>query len=110
VRRAQQSRWVEPVGLHCHVGRQTEEATPYRAQVHAVVEQAAAMRDQTGWTPRVFDLGGGFAHGRDPEGRRSEAHAPPIEDYAEALITALLAELEQHRFPPPVLEFEPGGS
>jgi len=56
----------------------------------------------------VFDLGGGFAHGRDPEGRRSEAHAPPIEDYAEALITALLAELEQHRFPPPVLEFEPG--
>jgi len=51
VRRAQQSRWVEPVGLHCHVGRQTGEATPYRAQVHAVVEQAAAMRDQTGGPP-----------------------------------------------------------
>jgi diaminopimelate decarboxylase len=108
VRRAQQSRWIELVGLHCHIGRQTGEETPYRAQVRAVVEQAAAMRDQTGWTPRIFDLGGGFAHGRDPEGRRSTAKVPPIERFAEVLTSALRAELDRHNFPPPKIEFEPG--
>ncbi len=107
-RRALEVRWVELVGLHCHIGRQTGEASPYRSQVRAVVEQAAALREQTGWTPRVFDLGGGFAHGRDPEGRHSVAKVPPIEEFATALTSALLAELEQHRFPPPVIEFEPG--
>jgi diaminopimelate decarboxylase len=108
VRRAQAMRWVELVGVHCHIGRQTGEASPYRAQIRAVVGQASALREQTGWTPRVFDLGGGFAHGRDPEGRQTEAHAPPIEEYAETLVSALQAELHQHRFPPPALEFEPG--
>lgn len=107
-RRAQEMRWVELVGLHCHIGRQTGEASPYRAQARAVVSQAAAMREQTGWTPRVFDLGGGFAHGRDPEGRHSVAHVPPIEEFAETLTSALRAELATHRFPPPVIEFEPG--
>jgi diaminopimelate decarboxylase len=106
--RARELRGVELVGLHCHIGRQTGEASPYRAQVRAVVEQAAAFRDQTGWTPRVFDLGGGFAHGRDPEGRDSTAHVPPIEEFAETITSALRAELSAHRFPPPVIEFEPG--
>ena len=108
VQRAQQMRWVELVGLHCHIGRQTGEASPYRAQVRAVVSQASAMREQTGWTARVFDLGGGFAHGRDPEGRQSVAQVPPIEEFATTLTAALRAELTAHRFPPPVLEFEPG--
>ncbi len=107
-RRAQEMRWVELVGLHCHIGRQTGEASPYRAQVRAVVGQAAALREQTGWTPRIFDLGGGFAHGRDPEGRQSIAHVPPIEEFAETLTSALRAELIAHRFPPPAIEFEPG--
>ena len=106
--RAQKMRSIELVGLHCHIGRQTGEESPYRAQVRAVVSQAAAMREKAGWTPRVFDLGGGFAHGRDPEGRRSVAHVPAIEDYAEAITSALRAELAEQNFPPPVLEFEPG--
>jgi len=107
-RRAQGMRGVELVGLHCHIGRQTGEASPYGAQVRAVVAQATALREQTGWTPRVFDLGGGFAHGRDPEGRQSVAHVPPIEEFAATLTAALRAELAAHRFPPPVIEFEPG--
>jgi diaminopimelate decarboxylase len=107
-RRAQEMRGVELVGLHCHIGRQTGEASPYRAQVRAVVAQAASLREQVGWTPGVFDLGGGFAHGRDPEGRQSVAHVPQIEEFAEALTSALRAELSAHRFPPPVIEFEPG--
>jgi len=108
VRRAQELRWIELVGLHCHIGRQTGEASPYRAQVRAVVEQASAMREQTGWTPRVFDLGGGFAHGRDPEGRHSVAQVPPIEHFAETLTSALRTELAAHNYPPPKIEFEPG--
>jgi diaminopimelate decarboxylase len=107
-RRAQALRGVELVGLHCHIGRQTGEVSPYRAQVRAVVEQATALRRQTGWRPRVFDLGGGFAHGRDPEGRQSVAHVPAIEEFAEAITAALRAELAAQRFPPPVIEFEPG--
>ncbi len=107
-RRALDKRWIELVGLHCHIGRQTGEASPYRAQVNAVVGQATALREQTGWTPRVFDLGGGFAHGRDPEGRQSLANVPPIEEFAETLTSALRAALTAHRFPPPAIEFEPG--
>jgi diaminopimelate decarboxylase len=107
-RRAQGLPGVELAGLHCHIGRQTGQAAPYRAQVRAVVEQAAAMREQTGWTARVFDLGGGFAHGRDPEGRQSTAKVPPIEEFAETLTAALRAELHRLSFPPPVIEFEPG--
>ncbi|MFQ5664912.1 MAG: diaminopimelate decarboxylase [Candidatus Binatia bacterium] len=108
VQRALELPWIELVGLHCHIGRQTGEPSPYRAQVRAVVEQAAALYEKTRWRARVFDLGGGFAHGRDPEGRHSVAHVPPIEEFAETLTSALRAELARHRFPPPALEFEPG--
>jgi diaminopimelate decarboxylase len=110
VRRAQHEPSIELVGLHAHIGRQTGQVEPYRAQVRAVTEQAARFRDETGWTPRVFDLGGGFPHARDPEGRRCEASVPPIEAFAAAITETLLAEIERHRLPPPVLEFEPGRS
>ncbi len=108
LKRALQMPRIEPVGLHCHIGRQTGEASPHRAQAHAVVAQAAALRAKTGWTARILDLGGGFAHGRDPEGRQSFGKAPTIEEFAEALTAALKAELRQQDFPPPAIEFEPG--
>ncbi|MBI3785720.1 MAG: diaminopimelate decarboxylase, partial [Deltaproteobacteria bacterium] len=108
LKRALQMPRIEPVGLHCHIGRQTGEASPYRAQAHAVVEQATSMRSETGWTARVFDLGGGFAHGRDPESRQSTGKAPTIEEFAETLTSALKAELKQQNFPPPAIELEPG--
>ncbi len=58
---------LDVAGLHVHIGSQLVRADESVAAVERVVELARRCRDQLGWTPRVFDLGGGLGirHARD---------------------------------------------
>jgi diaminopimelate decarboxylase len=56
IRRARASRWLEPVGLHFHLGSQLSDAAPYRTAIGLLFDLAA----QTGLELEEFSPGGGW--------------------------------------------------
>ncbi len=51
---------LDVAGLHVHIGSQLVRADESITAVERVVELAGRCRAELGWTPRVFDLGGGL--------------------------------------------------
>ncbi len=108
---------IELDGFHCHMGRQTINLDVWESYARCTVELIAELRDQwgmAGWTPKVINLGGGFAPPRnfDTDHHRTGEGAPAIEQYAAAMTGAVRAALKKHGFDPNGLhlEFEPGRS
>ena len=93
------------VGLHIHLGSPIFELEPFREGIVVALDFARAMVDRHGLRLEQFSPGGGFAIqyvGDTP--------APSIEDYAEAIVQTLQAELARHNLPEPLLILEPGRS
>jgi diaminopimelate decarboxylase len=86
-----------------HVGSQLADAHAHLLAVERLAEFAQRCRDQLGWTPRVFDVGGGFGvrqHFEDPDPR-------PVE-LAVAVLEAVAREWSARELPQPRLIVEPG--
>ncbi|HAH06603.1 MAG TPA: diaminopimelate decarboxylase [Elusimicrobia bacterium] len=58
-RRAKDSRWLEAVGIQCHIGSQIVRAAPYRAALKGLLEAADAAAAM-GLRLRHVDVGGGM--------------------------------------------------
>ncbi len=58
--RSRELRNVRLRGYHSHIGSQIFEAQPFLDQVDRLLDFAADMRTQFGFTAEVFNLGGGF--------------------------------------------------
>ncbi len=101
-RRALASPWLDPVGLHAHVGSQLFDVAPLARVVTMLGETAAELRDM-GAAIRELSPGGGLGVAYTPEQR-----APEVERYADAIAGALLAVCERCGLPPPRLIVEPG--
>jgi diaminopimelate decarboxylase len=106
-------------GVMAHLGRHHHDPDVWRAMVEAVVGTLAGLSEAWGgWMPREIDLGGGFASPRDPTGRALRRGAdrpergPSIDDYAEAVTSALREALAARSLPAEgvALEVEPGRS
>jgi diaminopimelate decarboxylase len=106
-------------GVMAHLGRHHHDPEVWRGMVAAVVETLGELSSAWGgWMPREIDLGGGYASPRDPTGRALRRAAgrpelgPSIEDYAEAMTSALRAALDERGLPRAglALEVEPGRS
>jgi diaminopimelate decarboxylase len=106
------SDWVKPRGLHMHVSRLRPDAEPFMLACNLLTQAMAELRDTTGWTPETLDLGGGYAHLRDPEsGVPAGSHAvATFEEYGAGMIRTLRDGLERYRLPEPELWLEPGRS
>src|SRR5439155_20198172 len=50
---------LEVLGLHVHIGSQLVRTSESLLAVERLVDVAEHCRDELGWTPRVFNLGGG---------------------------------------------------
>jgi diaminopimelate decarboxylase len=61
VRAALDDPWVELRGLHVHRGLTIRSGDTMAAYVGAVLARAAELRDRTGWSPAILDLGGSLA-------------------------------------------------
>ena len=72
---------LDVAGLHVHIGSQLVRADESVIAVERVVDLARRCRAELGWTPRVFDLGGGLGirHARDE-------HAPDAAEFARELV------------------------
>ncbi len=109
IRRLHAGGQLELAGLHCHIGTFVLEPAAYGRAAERLAELALMSRRETGVAVRYLDLGGGFAS-------RATLHAqyapgidtsPPVDDYAEAITSALLGA----GFPPgelPELVLETG--
>lgn len=47
-------------GYHCHIGSQVFEATPFIDCAKVMIDFTTSVKDKTGYTPAVLNLGGGF--------------------------------------------------
>ncbi len=60
VKLALDSRWLQPVGLHTHIGSQICEIDPFTRAATYVFDFCKELHDKLGWRPELVDLGGGF--------------------------------------------------
>ena len=98
---------VELTGYSCHIGHLSKAPEAFAAVAGALAAAVTALANQTGFHPKVLDLGGGWAPQRDPSFREAGRQAHPIEVYAEATVTALRRGLPPNA-PLPALWLEPG--
>ncbi len=93
VRRIAASPHLELGGLHTHIGTYMLAPEAYGIAATKLVELAQRARELTGRLPRYLDLGGGFASHATLHAQYSPASdtVPPIEAYADAITTPLLA-------------------
>ncbi len=105
VRRANESPWIDLVGVHCHIGSQILETAPYSAAVERMVGFCARCRDEGGLSVRVLDLGGGLGI------RHTAEAAPPSGADLAALIGGEVTRAcETHGLDLPAVVVEPGRS
>lgn len=94
---------VELKGYHFHAGSQLMEPSSHIAAADAVLAEARAVYEATGYAPRALDFGGGFGVAYTDDDSPS-----PIGDFIEPLVAraeAFARELGMRR---PDLAIEPG--
>jgi len=92
---------LDVAGLHVHIGSQLTRSAESLLAVERLADVATRCREELGWTPRLFDLGGGLAV------RHSLNESVPQE---EEFARALLSRLRAHWTEPARVIFEPGRS
>jgi diaminopimelate decarboxylase len=75
---------LDVAGFHVHIGSQLARVDESLVAIDRLTELAGRGREELGWSPRVFDVGGGAAirHSRDE-------HVPEASDFARALVERL---------------------
>ncbi len=102
---AQRLAHVELIGLHCHLGSPLFSLEPYDEANAVMLAFASDMRRKHGLELREYSPGGGFA-----SQYVREKPAPPVEAYAEAIVSSFLRRCKEHDIEPPRLFVEPGRS
>jgi len=92
-------------GLHVHIGSQLRDLDGARTAVDWLATFAAGVRDELGWVPRTFDLGGGLG----VAGTSDEVELE-IGEFVAALIGECARVCAQQHLPLPDLILEPGRS
>jgi diaminopimelate decarboxylase len=92
-------------GLHTHIGTFVLEPAAYGRAATALAEFANELERTLGVVPRHLDLGGGFASTNTLGTQYHAGMSPQVDDYAEAITTALIAGLGgRAQFPPLYIE------
>ncbi len=108
VHRLRQKTHIDLLGYSSHIGRFAAHPEAYAIVARALGDAVVLLHKETGFWPREFDLGGGWAREREPEARSPERTPYTIEDHAEAATSALLSALAPAQRPVPELWLEPG--
>ena len=81
--RANASEWLEPVGIHFHIGSQLTELDPIREASEIVADLVRSLKAAIGIELKFFDIGGGLGIRYD-----NETTIEPYE-YAQAILSTL---------------------
>ncbi|MBM7094733.1 MULTISPECIES: diaminopimelate decarboxylase [Alteribacter] len=94
---------LELLGVHCHIGSQIFETSGFVSAVDEIFNHLQEWRENTGFTPEVVNLGGGFGI------RYNEDDTPlPLGHYVEAMVRSVKEHAEAKDFPIPEIWIEPG--
>lgn len=99
------ARWLDLVGLQCHIGSQVMSLKPFQRAVDVMFEFAAGLRRRTGWIMEELDLGGGLGIRYLPSDE-----PPAITDLVATAAAAVRAAAARHTHALPRLVMEPGRS
>ncbi|MDI6799594.1 MAG: diaminopimelate decarboxylase [Actinomycetota bacterium] len=96
---------LNPVGLHAHIGSQIFALHSYAKAIEIVAAFAEDVYKETGFLTEALNLGGGLGikYGADDE-------PATIEEYAEAIVGGVEAEMKKRDLPCPKILVEPGRS
>jgi len=105
--------YVEPVGVHIHMGRHSKKLAVWAKLIESYVELITQLSDRMGgWIPQDVDFGGGFAAPLDQETRVAvtDYPTPSLEDYARTVTTSFRNAMQQHGLSTDgiTIEVEPG--
>lgn len=93
-------------GLHSHIGTFMLDVNAYRLQTTKMVLLMKEIETHTDYTITYLDVGGGFASKAHLKGvyQPPEIAVPSIDDYAEAITSALYEHLDHGNYPRLYLE------
>ena len=96
---------VEVVGVHCHIGSQIFECSPFELAAERMMQLIAKVKNELGFTLRQLNLGGGFGI------RYEETDDPvPYDTYIQMVSKVVKRIAEQENIPLPYILMEPGRS
>lgn len=96
---------LELVGVHCHIGSQIFEETPYALAIDAMIEFYAKIQREYGAPVDEFNMGGGLGVNYD-----EDTPPPAIAEHIAVSCKAVLDAAKRHDVEPPLLYMEPGRS
>lgn len=102
---AQRLGGVDLVGLHCHLGSPLFDLSPYDEANRVMLSFAAEMVRKHGLRFREYSPGGGFA-----SQYVRERPAPPVEAYADEIVSSFKRRCAENGLELPHLFVEPGRS
>lgn len=105
VKRAIELPNIELVGLHCHIGSQIFDITPYEDAVDVMLSLVASIRQGLGYELKELDLGGGFGiHYRSGDNPKT------VEQFCSAILSRADKTAAELGITLPSLTIEPGRS
>ncbi len=105
VRKVIEEDGLELHGLHCHVGSQIFDMSPYVEAAPVMLEFIKRILDETGVAVSLLDMGGGLGV------RYLEEHNPPsVDEFARTVSDAVKSATAAAGVEPPMLMVEPGRS
>lgn len=102
---ANQSKYIELLGLHCHIGSQIFETTGFLLAARKILDKMSDWKNKYSFNPQVLNLGGGF-------GIRYTEEDEPLEpkEYVAEMIKEVKKETERLQINMPEIWIEPGRS
>ncbi|MEM8985137.1 MAG: diaminopimelate decarboxylase [Pseudomonadota bacterium] len=95
-------------GFNIHTPRFTQDPELFAECTRDFAETIVAIRDETGYTPDLIDIGGGWPRERDPESRGYALNPHTIEAFAKHVAASMLNVFKEGDLPTPELRLEPG--
>lgn len=105
IKRAIKLENVNLCGLHCHIGSQIFELTPYEDAAEIMLNLIKRIQDETGYLIGELDLGGGFGIYYSKEDKPRETN-----EYCDAILNKVDLVCKEINLEVPTLVIEPGRS
>ena len=103
VRATLEAEHLQLKGIHCHVGSQIQDPTLFINTVKTMVRFIDTIRQETGYTTDVLNIGGGFGVSYLDEDERLD-----FAQTMERVMETLVEEVEARELPLPKIGIEPG--
>jgi diaminopimelate decarboxylase len=101
--KAKELKNVEVVGIHCHIGSQILDSSPFKEEAERVMAVVVELKEKLGIDLKYVDFGGGIGIPYEPEERELQ----PAE-VASKVVPVIEREVKDHGLVPPTLVDEPG--